>query len=243
MFSFVLAVAQAVLTVFAAASLHAAFPELGKSFEALHPRLEVRFDFNGSQILEAQLVQGAEADVFASADRRWMDKASRDGVVGASVPFAYNSLVVVAGSSSGVARLADLTKPGVRLVLCADAAPCGRYTRATLEKMDADAAFGKGFASAVARNVVSEEEDVEAVLAKIELGEADAGIVYRSDVAQMTKHLRVIEPPSADQPEIVYPIAVVRASKSPSLAADFISFVRSPQGHEILRRYGLVPAP
>jgi molybdate transport system substrate-binding protein len=235
--------AQTVLTVFAAASLHAAFPEIGKQFEAAHPGVSVRFNFNGSQILEAQLAQGAQSDVFASADQRWMDKATSDGIVLAAKPFASNALVVVVSPASHVNALADLAKPGVQLVLCAEAVPCGRYARIMLGKMEADPKYGSGFAAAVAHNVVSEEEDVEAVLAKVGLGEADAGIVYRSDVVASTAHLRVLDPPQAAQPFVSYPIAPVKSSASAALALEFCSFVLSSDGQATLRRFGFAPAP
>jgi molybdate transport system substrate-binding protein len=233
---------QTVLTVFAAASLHAAFPDMGNRFEAAHPGVTVRFVFNGSQALEAQLVQGAHADVFASADRGWMDKATSAGLVDSSAPFATNSLVVIASADSPVQTAHDLSNPGVRLLLCANAVPCGHYARATLDKMDADRAFGKGFAASVLHNVVSEEENVESVVAKVSLGEADAGIVYRSDVAKVPAHVRVVALPAADQPAIVYPIAPLKGSAAPDVAADFIAFVRSADGQAILRQYGFAPA-
>lgn len=234
---------QTVLTVFAAASLHAAFPDLGKRFEATHPGVTVRFVFNGSQALEAQLAQGARADVFASADQRWMDKASSDGLVGPSVPFASNSLVVIASADSPVQTPHDLGHPGLRLLLCANAVPCGRYARAMLDKMDSDHAFGKGYAASVLHNVVSEEENVESVVAKVSLGEADAGIVYRSDVTKVPAHVRVVALPDIDQPAIVYPIAPVKGSTSPGVAADFVAFVRSADAQDVLRRYGFAAAP
>jgi molybdate transport system substrate-binding protein len=241
--SLIIIAAQTVLTVFAAASLHAAFPEIGRQFEAAHPGVSVRFNFNGSQILEAQLAQGAQADVFASADQRWMDKAASDSLVLAATPFASNDLVIVASPTSHVNAPQDLAKPGVQLVLCAEAAPCGRYAHIMLGKMEADPKYGSDFASAVAHNVVSQEEDVEAVLAKVGLGEADAGIVYRSDVVGSTAHVRVIEPPPGAQPAIAYPIAAVKSSASAALALGFCSYVRSSDGQAILRRFGFTPAP
>jgi molybdate transport system substrate-binding protein len=237
------AASQAVVTVFAAASLHAAFPDIGKHFEATHPGVTVRFVFNGSQALEAQLAQGAHADVFASADQGWMDKAMSAGLVDPSAPFATNSLVVIASADSPVQTPHDLSNPGVRLLLCANAVPCGHYARSTLDKMDADHAFGKGFAASVLRNVVSEEENVESVVAKVSLGEADAGVVYRSDVAKVPAHVRVVPLPAVDQPAIIYPIAPVKGSAAPDVAADFIAFVRSADGQAILRQYGFAPAP
>ncbi|MDQ6767698.1 MAG: molybdate ABC transporter substrate-binding protein [Candidatus Eremiobacteraeota bacterium] len=235
------AAAQAMLTVFAASSLHSAFPELGKRFEATRPGVTVRFEFNGSQLLEAQLVHGAPADVFASADQFWMDKAASEDLVAAWQLFATNSLVIVASANSPVHSPGDLTQTGLRLVLCAHAVPCGRYAQAALTAMESNPTFGKGFRQAVTRNVASEEENVESVLAKVALGEADAGIVYRSDVVAVPANVRVVELPPADQPPIVYPIAVIKASASPELAADFIAFVRSSEGKAILRRFGFLP--
>ncbi len=234
--------AQAVLTVFAAASLHAVFPEIGKQFEAAHPGVTVRFDFDGSQILEAQLAQGAQADVFASADQRWMDKATSDGLVGPATVFATNKLVIIAGSATSIRTAQDLTKPGIKIVLCADAVPCGRYARQTLAKMESDPAFGKGFADAVTRNVVSQEQDVEDVFAKVNLGEADAGIVYQTDTVKPAS-VRVIDLPAGAQPAVVYPIAGVKKSTSSDLAAAFIAFVRSAAGQGILKQFGFGPAP
>ncbi|HEV2879630.1 MAG TPA: molybdate ABC transporter substrate-binding protein [Candidatus Eremiobacteraceae bacterium] len=241
--SSIIAVAtQTVLTVFAAASLHAAFPELGTKFEAAHPGVTVRFTFNGSQILETQLAQGAQADVFASADQRSMDKAKADGLVTASAPFAGNYLVIIASMGSPVQTAHDLTILGLRIVLCSDAVPCGRYARTTLAEMEKKQ-FEKGFAKAVLSNVVSEEENVEAVVAKVSLSEADAGIVYRSDAEKAIRHVRVVEVPEDVQPLIIYPIAVTTSSTSPGMAADFVAFVRSSQGQRILQQYGFAPAP
>jgi molybdate transport system substrate-binding protein len=245
----VILAAQTVLTVFAAASLNAAFPEVGRQFEAAHPGVTVRFDFDGSQVLDAQLAQGAQADVFASADQRWMETAKAQGLVDTSTPFATNSLVIVASDRSSLHAPQDLAKPGLRVVLCADAVPCGRYARTLLANMDADPAFGNGYEAAVLRNVVSEEQNVEDVYAKVSLGEADGGIVYhsdmvyRADVLKTAGAVHAVDLPKAYQPATVYPIAPLTHSVSKELAAEFVVFVRSTQGQQILERFGFGPAP
>ena len=247
MLSLIIAASQALLTVFAAASLHGAFDELGKSFSKSHPAVSVRFNYDGSQVLELQLAQGAQADVFASADPRWMDEAARHQLVGDRALFATNTLVLVASPGSVVHSTKDLALPGNKLVLCADAVPCGRYARQLLAKLDADPAFGAQFSTHVLGNVVSEEQNVEDVFTKVLVDAADSGIVYHSDAASRSdlasKGVRVIEFPASAQPPIVYPIAPVSASKSPQLAAEFVSFVRSPAGQAILKRSGFGPTP
>ncbi|MBV8596456.1 MAG: molybdate ABC transporter substrate-binding protein [Candidatus Eremiobacteraeota bacterium] len=235
--------AQSVLVVFAAASLNGAFPEIGKQFEAQHPGVNVNFSFNGSQILESQLAQGGKADVFASADQRWMDKATADGLVNTAASFASNGLVIAVSNTSKVQTASDLATPGTSFVVCADAVPCGRYTRIILQKMDSDPKYGPSYSKAVQKNIVSEELDVESVLTKIKLGAADAGVVYRSDVVGSAQKLRVVEFPSNDQPTVVYPIAVCKESASPDLAAAFVAYVRSSDGQAILKRFGFTPAP
>jgi molybdate transport system substrate-binding protein len=230
------------LTVFAAASLHLAFPALGKQFEAAHPGVTVRFSFNGSQILEAQLAAGAPGDVFASADKRWMDKAVEDGIVTSGAAFASNQLVAVARPASGVVRPRDLGQPGIKLVVCAQAVPCGAYARQLLRAMSAVPAYGSDFADRVLGNVVSDELDVEAVLAKVSLGEADAGIVYRTDAMRQTT-VRIIDLPALTATPIGYFIGVARASSAPALASQFADFVRSAQGQKTLDSFGFSPAP
>ena|SRR5579863_6634208 len=237
-----LMVAAQTLTVFAAASLHLAFPALGKQFEAAHPGVTVRFSFNGSQILESQLAEGAPGDVFASADKRWMDKAVGDGIVTSGAAFASNQLVAVATPASGILRPRDLAKPGIKLVVCAQAVPCGAYARQLLQAMSALPAYGSAFAGRVLGNVVSDELDVEAVIAKVSLGEADAGIVYRTDAIGQT-NVRVIDLPALTDTPIGYFIGIARASAAPALALQFADFVRSAQGQKTLDSFGFSPAP
>ncbi|MBC5807775.1 MAG: molybdate ABC transporter substrate-binding protein [Candidatus Eremiobacteraeota bacterium] len=229
---------HAVLTVFVAASLHEAMPVVGRAFEARHPSVSVRFEFNGSQLLAAQLREGAPADVFASADKRTMEAARADGLVDAPVVFAGNSLAVIVNTASQVRALSDLSKPGLRLIMCAEQAPCGRYARASLAKLNADGRYGRHFNAAVMRNVVSMEENVESVAAKVRLREADAGFVYGSDAVRLGGAVRTLKIPQVGQTEIRYPIAVVRSTRLASLANSFVSFVRSATGHDIVRRFG-----
>jgi molybdate transport system substrate-binding protein len=236
-------VAQATLTVSAAASLHLAFPALAQQFAATHLGVSVRFSFNGSQILEAQLENGAPADVFASADQRWMDKAVAAKVVGQPLLFASNQLELVAALASKVYTPHDLAAAGTKLVLCAEAVPCGAYSRRLLEGMDSDPTYGAGYSKAVLANVVSDELDVESVLGKVELGEADAGIVYRTDAAGK-KDVRAIDLPALPGTPIGYYIGAVQTSSQPQLAADFVSFVNSPAGQKILESFGFSkPSP
>jgi molybdate transport system substrate-binding protein len=243
MLTLLILIAQTILTVFAAASLHGAFPEIGKQFESQHPDVKVVFDFNGSQILETQMAQGAKADVFASADQRWMDQASKDGLVNAAAPFAGNTLVIAASPDSKVQTASDLATPGTRLLVCAEAVPCGRYTQVTLHNMDQDPKYGANYSKAVTSNIVSLEQDVESVLTKVKLNEADAGIVYSTDAASAGPAVRTIDLPAKYQPTVVYPIATCKQSASLDLAAAFVAYVRSADGQAILRRFGFAPAP
>ena len=239
------------LRVFAAASLSGAFGELGQLLERQRPGLAVRFNFAGSQQLAAQIEQGATADVFASADERWMKYAGERGLLaGEPVVFARNRLVVIVPRTNParIGRLQDLARGGVKLVIGADAVPVGRYGRIAIRNLARDSAFGNEFATRTLRNVVSEEENVKAVVAKVQLGEADAGIVYRSDVtAAVSRYLRVFEIPGSANVIASYPIALVRDSRSADAAAAFLALARSPEGQQVLERHGLMraepPAP
>jgi molybdate transport system substrate-binding protein len=229
--------------VLAAASLAEAFGELAPAFERSHPGVRVRASFGGSQQLASQLEQGAIADVFASADERWMrDVAGHGLLMGAAQAFAHNRLaVIVPNANPGhIQRLQDLARPRVALVLAADAVPVGRYSRAMLRNLSADPAFGRDFDARVLRNVVSEEEDVKAVVGKVQLGEADAGIVYASDITPaVAGRVRSIAIPARANVVARYPIAVLRGAPASDAACAFVAFVRSPEGRRILARHGL----
>lgn len=236
----------ATLTVFAAASLADAFREVERAFEAAHPGVDVVLNLAGSQQLAGQLAQGAPGDVFAGAHQRPMEVAVTAGRIRAAAPrtFARNRLVVIVPSDNpgGVRRLQDLARPGLRLVLAAEAVPAGRYTRAFLQKAAGAPGFGASFEDAVLDNVASYEQNVRAVLTKVVLGEADAGVVYTSDAAgHAAAGVLRLEIPDALNPTAVYPIAPVEGSRHPELAERFIDFILSDAGQEILTRHGFLP--
>ena len=237
---------SATLQVFAAASLADAFAELGKGLEKSRPGISVRFNLAGSQQLAAQLEQGALADVFASADERWMAYVGERGLVADKpVIFARNRLVVIVPRSNParIGKLQDLGKSGIKFVIGADAVPVGRYSRVMLQNLSRDPAFGSDFAARTLRNVVSEEENVRSVVGKVQLGEADAGIVYRSDVsASVARFVTVLEIPESANVLASYPIAVVRGASQAEAAKAFVELVLSPEGQEVLARRGLLPA-
>ena len=177
--------APGTLTVYAAASLTESFRDLGRSLEQKHPGLTVEFSFAGSQQLALQLEQGAPADVFASADQRWMDYAKEKGLVEGEAPvFARNRLVLIVPRTNParIGRLQDVARRGTKLVMAAEAVPVGKYTRESLQKLADANGFPRDYDRRVLANVVSQEENVKSVVSKVQLGEADAGFVYRSDV-------------------------------------------------------------
>ena len=234
----------ATLSVYAAASLSEAFTQIGQSFESGRPGTRVTFNFAGSQQLAQQLAQGAPADVFASANLQQMDAVVEAGRVraGAQVVFARNRLVVIfpKDNPAGLRTLADLARPGLRLVLAAQEVPAGRYALEFLERASQDSGFGSTFKDDTLRNVVSYEENVRAALSKVVLGEADAGIVYTSDVDRSAP-VGQLDIPSALNPVASYWIAPITDSAHPRLAQDFIDSVLSPAGQAVLVQYGFMP--
>ena len=232
------------LTVFAAASLTDAFEEIGATLEGEHPGLEVTYNFAGSQALVTQLAEGAEADVFASANRAQMEVAVANGSVRAEpATFVRNRLAIVVpmGNPAGVETPADLGEEGLRLVLAQAEVPVGRYAREAVCAMAGDAAtYGAGFAEAVAGNVVSAEEDVREVLTKVQLGEADAGIVYVSDAASAADEVELVAIPDAVNVVAAYPIAPT-AEGDAALAAAFIGYLLGAEGQATLAEYGFEP--
>jgi molybdate transport system substrate-binding protein len=234
------------LTVFAAASLKDAFSEAADVLGKRNPPIAVRYSFAGSQQLVLQLEQGAAADVVASADQRWMQVAQDGGLVaGTPVIFARNRLLVITPASNPgrIDRLEDLGKRGLKLVLGAEAVPVGKYSREALDRLRDAPGFGADYSKRVLRNLVSEEENVKAVVSKVQLGEVDAGIVYVSDVTPpVRKVVRTIEIPDPYNVVAAYPIAVLRQSQQPAAARAFVEYITSAEGQAVLARHGLLPA-
>jgi len=234
------------LRVYAAASLTEAFGELGRQLERARPGLKVRMSFAGSQQLASQLEQGAGADVFASADMRWMDDVRSHGLLGGEPAlFAHNRMVVIvpATNPARIAGLPALARRGVKLLLCGDAVPAGHYARVILKNLGADPGFPPDFGARALQNVVSEEENVRSVVAKVQLGEADAGFVYRSDVnANLRRYVKTLELPLAANVLADYPIATLRSASNAAAAQAFVELVLSDAGQQVLERYGLLPA-
>jgi molybdate transport system substrate-binding protein len=233
------------LTVFAAASITDAFKELGATLQRRDPGLKLRFNFAGSQQLAVQLEQGAPADVFASADQRWMAYVEERELLGASPEvFAHNRLVVIVPRTNParIGRLADLRRRGVKLVLAAEAVPAGKYSREALHNLDRAPGFAPGYSRRVLGNIVSEEENVKAVVAKVQLGEADAGIVYRSDVTRsVAGKVRVLEIPDEYNVTASYPVAILKAAHNPGAARAFVELLLGSEGQRVLQRHGLIP--
>jgi molybdate transport system substrate-binding protein len=221
------------LNVFAAASLTGSFNALGASFHAANPGVTVRFNFAGSPTLVTQIENGAQADVLASADTTNMDKLRTDGFTASTpVVFAHNQLeiVVAAGNPKGIHGLADLARPGLIYISAGPTVPAGKYAAQILTK------------AGVMVTPKSLETDVKSVVAKIELGEADAGIVYTTDVKAAGAKVSGVEIPSADNVIATYPIATVKGSANAAAAGAFIAFVTSSQGQAKLEGYGFLQA-
>ena len=238
--------AQTSLTVFAAASLTDAFQTISKNFSTAHPGVDVVFNFAGSQQLAQQIGQGAPADLFASANASQMAVAIESGrvVSGTEQLFVRNRLVVVTpvDNPAGIATLADLAKPGLQIVLATKEVPVGQYALDFLDKAEADGTLGAGYRDAVLANVVSYEENVRTVLAKVTLGEADAGIVYRSDVTPTAaEQVQRIGIPDNLNTIASYPIAPLSDSPHAALAQQFIDYLLSPAGQQILEDAGFMP--
>jgi molybdate transport system substrate-binding protein len=216
------------ITVFAAASLTGSFTTLGQQFEAAHPGTKVTFSFGPSSGLATQITNGAPADVFASASAKNMGQVITTKAATTSTNFAKNrmEIAVPPANPAKITQLSDLAKPKVKVVLCAAAVPCGATAR-------------KVFTNAkITVTPVSNEVDVKSTLAKVQLGEADAGVVYVTDVLAAGAKVKGIEVPADVNASTEYPIAALTASKNAALAEAFVDYVLSPDGATVLTAAG-----
>ncbi len=217
------------LTVLAAASLTESFDEIGEQFEQQHPDVQVQFDYQGSSTLSEQIRQGRQADVFASADTENMDKVAQAGsVAGEPAVFAKNRLVIAVpkGNPAGISSLQDLSRPDPAVVTCSPEVPCGAATQRAAEH------------AGTRLQPDSEENDVKSVLRKVQSGSADAGLVYVTDARSAGDDVQAIDFPAAQEALNDYPIAGLNEAEHPELASEFLDFVRSRAGQEVLTEHG-----
>ena len=216
------------LRVFAAASLTESFTALGKEFHKDHPQTKVVFEFGPSSGLAEQIGQGAPADVFASASPTNMDTVVQAGNASDPKDFVTNSaeIAVPPSNPASITQLSDLAKPGVKLVVCQAQVPCGKVAAAVFAK------------AGLKVKPVSEEVDVKSTLAKVTLGEADAGMVYVTDVLAAGDKVKGIEIPAAQNASTTYPIATLSKSKHEKQAKEFVDLVLSADGAAVLTKAG-----
>jgi molybdate transport system substrate-binding protein len=216
------------LTVFAAASLTDVLPKIAPL---------PRYGFAGSDQLAFQIQQGAPADVFLAASPKYPELLYKQGLVQKPIQFATNTLVLIVpkANPAGIHGTADLTKPGVKVVIGDPSVPVGAYTRTVLANL--------GISAAVLKNVVSQETDVRSVLAKVALGEADAGFVYLTDAKTVKGKVGVIAIRESAQPHVVYEAAVVKTSPHLQAAYRFVTRLIRPAAQQMLERFGFGPRP
>jgi molybdate transport system substrate-binding protein len=218
------------LSVYAAASLTGAFDELATLLEEEDPSVDVQITYDGSSTLATQIAAGAPADVFASADHKNMQPLRDEGLTGPATLFAGNTLriAVAIGNPLKIDNLADLARPGVITVLCAVQVPCGAASAAVLAN------------AGVTLSPASEEQNVTAVVTKVAAGEADAGLVYATDVAANPGRVEGVTPAGANAVVGHYPIAVVAGSAHGDAAQAFVDLVLSPAGQSVLAAHGFL---
>ncbi|MGI8687531.1 MAG: molybdate ABC transporter substrate-binding protein [Thermomicrobiales bacterium] len=232
------------LTVFAAASLTESFTEIKGVFEKANPGVTVQYNFGGSPTLVTQLTQGAPADVFASADQPNMDNAVKGGVIaGTPQLFAKNKLVIIVPkeNKAGITTPKDLAKPGVKFDTAQMSVPVGAYTQTALDNFSKLPDYGPDFKAAVNKDTVSQEDNVKAIVQKVQLGEVDAGIVYTTDAQAAKDKLTIIAIPDAQNVIATYPIALVKNAKQAALGQKFVAYLLSADGQAILQKYGFAP--
>ena len=229
------------LEVYAASSLTEAFTRLEGAFEAAHPNVDLRLTFAGSQVLRLQIEAGAKADVFASANATHAGALVQAGLAADPVPFAANHLVLVVPleDTTGILALEDLPR-AKRLVLAMPSVPAGAYADELLRR--AGEAYGAEFEAGVEHSIASREPNVRLVRAKVELGAADAALVYRTD-ALASDRVRLVELPETLAPRVRYVAARVGEARRSAPAGQFLAFLRSAPGRAVLQAHGFEPLP
>ncbi|MEZ4669058.1 MAG: molybdate ABC transporter substrate-binding protein [Anaerolineae bacterium] len=232
------------LTIFAAASLTDVFQEMADRFVELNPAADIIFNFAGSSTLATQLIEGANADVFASANLKQIQAVVDAGRIIQPVSiFARNRLVVITpiDNPSSLSTLSDLARPGVKLILAAPGVPVRDYTDTMLQTLALDADYGSAYPEAVLLNLASEEDNVRQVVAKVALGEADAGIVYQSDVTpDLNDLIQTITIPDEVNVLAAYPIGIIENTPNPSFAKAFVDYALSEDGQAILMKWNFI---
>lgn len=233
------------LTVFCAASLTGAFGEIGRMYEN-ETNIGVVFNFDGSQVLRTQVENGAYADVFVSANKKQLNALKDEGLTNNSTISVFTTnkpaLIVPKDNPAQIQNISDLAKPGLKIVIGTKDVPIGDYTLQILDRLANDTAYGPTFKENVMANVVSNETNVNYIVSKIALGEADAGIAYKSDVTEeMAAKITKIEIPDEYNVIAEYPMGILNQSKYPAEAEEFVNLVKSEEGRAVLEKYGFDP--
>lgn len=232
------------LTIFAAASLTDAFEEIAEKYESENSDVQIELNFAGSSTLAAQIIEGAPADIFASANLQQMEVIQDSGDISTEpIIFATNRLIVIvpADNPADIQSLQDLANNEVLLVVAAQSVPVREYTDLMLDRLAANDDYGASYRQAVLNNIVSEESNVRQISAKVALGEADAGIVYASDVTpDIADKVLTIPIPDEYNTIATYPIAIISHSDQSQLAQDFVDFVLSDTGQDTLAKWNFI---
>jgi molybdate transport system substrate-binding protein len=233
------------LTVFTAASLTGALGEIGQIYTN-QTNIEVAFNFDGSQALRTQIENGAYADVFLSANKKQMNAVKNSGLMNNSsiIIFTKNklSLIVPKGNPAKIGNLSDLAKPGLKIVIGTKDVPVGDYALQIIGKLGNDSAYGPDYKTKVLANVISQETNVNYVVTKVALGEADVGFAYVSDITEeLTSKVDKIDIPDEYNIIAEYPLGILLESKYPAESWEFIDLVMSDEGKAVLEKYGFAP--
>ncbi|MBV9712920.1 MAG: molybdate ABC transporter substrate-binding protein [Ktedonobacteraceae bacterium] len=232
--------ASVTLKVFAAASLKPSFTAIQTQYQQAHPNVKIVYNFAGSQALVQQITQGAPADIFASADQKNMKKVTDAGLANSPQTFADNTLAIIipVANPSHITTLKDLANKGVKIDVAASTVPVGSYTLQVLDKLGKSSQYGPTYESSVKTNFVSQEDNDTAIVQKVQLGEADAGIVYATDVtAAAASKVKFISIPSTFNIIAQYPISVLKNSTNANDAQAFVQYILSSDGQTILAKY------